>query len=60
VGVRAWSTKYRAWLKGLDFDSSALQTTFDEYRLSIEEIESRIESWRARYTRKREKADTLR
>lgn len=43
VGVRAWSTKYRAWLKGLEFDSSALQTTFDEYRLSIEEIESRIE-----------------
>lgn len=43
VGVRPWSAKYRVWLKGLKFDSSALQTTFDEYRLSIEEIESRIE-----------------
>jgi transposase len=43
LGVRAWSTKYRAWLRSLKFDSSALQTTFDEYRLNIEEIEGRIE-----------------
>jgi len=43
VGIRAWSAKYRVWLKGLEFESSALQTTFDEYRLNIEEIESRIE-----------------
>ena len=43
LGVRAWSAKYRVWLKGLKFDSSALQTTFDEYRLSIEEIEGRVE-----------------
>jgi transposase len=42
-GVRAWSTRYRVWLKSLEFDSSALQTTFDEYRLNIEEIEGRIE-----------------
>lgn len=42
VGVRAWSAKYRVWLKGLKFEFSALQTTFDEYRLNIEEIESRI------------------
>lgn len=43
VGVRPWSAKYRVWLKGLKLDSSALQTTFNEYRLCIEEIESRIE-----------------
>lgn len=43
VGVRPWSAKYRVWLKKLTFDSSALQATFDEYRLSIEEIEARIE-----------------
>jgi transposase len=43
VGVRAWSIKYRVWLKNLKFDSSALQAAFDEYRLTIEEIESRIE-----------------
>jgi len=41
-GVRAWSPRYRTWLKGLKFSSSALQATFDEYRLSIEEIEGRI------------------
>ncbi len=43
AGVRAWSVKYRIWLKGLEFASSALQTTFDEYRLSVEETERRIE-----------------
>ena len=43
VGVRAWSAKYRAWLRSLKFDSSALQTAFDEYRLNIEEIEGRVE-----------------
>lgn len=42
LGVRGWSTKYRAWLKNLKFDSSALQTTLDGYRLNIEEIEGRI------------------
>lgn len=43
VGVRAWSTKYRVWVKSLTFNSSAVQTTFDEYRLTIEEIEARVE-----------------
>lgn len=41
-GVRAWSLRYRTWLKGLEFESRALQAAFDEYRLSIEEIEGRI------------------
>lgn len=41
-GVRPWSPKYRTWLKGLEFGSSALRATFDEYRLSIEEIEGRV------------------
>ena len=43
LGARAWSAKYRVWLKGLQFDSSALQATLDEYRLNIEEIEGRID-----------------
>ena len=43
LGIRSWSPKYRAWLKGLLFDSGALQTAFDEYRLSIEEIEGRVQ-----------------
>lgn len=42
-GVRAWSPRYRTWLKGLEFGSSALQATFDEYRLNIEEIEGRVQ-----------------
>jgi len=42
-GIRAWSTKYRLWVKSLTFESSAVQATFEEYRLAIEEIESRIE-----------------
>ena len=49
VGVRAWSTKYRVWVKSLTFNSSAVQTTFDEYRLTIEEIEARVERLEARY-----------
>lgn len=42
AGVRPWSAKYCAWLKKLQFASGALQTTFEEYRLAIEEIEGRL------------------
>ena len=43
AGVRPSSAKYCAWLKNLQFASGALQTTFEEYRLAIEEIEGRLE-----------------
>lgn len=42
AGVRPWSTKYCAWLRSLQFESAALQSTFDEYRLALEEIEGRL------------------
>jgi len=40
--IRSWSTKYRTWLKHLEFKSEVLQTVFDEYRQNIVEIEERI------------------
>jgi len=42
AGIRVWSAKYRVWLKNIQFSSRAMQMTFDEYRLNIEEIEARL------------------
>lgn len=42
-GMKRWSSKHKAWLKSLGFESSALQNTFMEYTIAIEEIESRIQ-----------------
>ena len=34
-GIRARGSKYMRWLKDVQFNSTALQATFDEYRLAI-------------------------
>lgn len=38
AGIRAWSSKYRVWLKNLQFGSRVLQATFDEYRLNSKKL----------------------
>ena len=40
--TRNWTKKHRAWLKGLRFEHSYAQHSFDNYLLSIEQIEERL------------------
>lgn len=39
---RPWTQKHRAWLRRLCFDHGATNTTFNDYLLSIEQIELRL------------------
>ena len=39
-----WSQKYRAWLRALTFQRTADQVIFEDYLLSVEQVEGRLEA----------------
>lgn len=39
-----WSQKYRAWLRALTFERTADQVIFEDYLLSVEQVEGRLEA----------------
>jgi len=39
-----WSQKYRVWLRGLTFEQHADQITFENYLLTVEQVEARLEA----------------
>lgn len=41
-GVRAWTTKYKEWLKGLKFGLTALDSTFTDYIHEVDRQELRV------------------
>lgn len=44
MGTKAWTQKYRVWLRGLRFEQSFDQLTFDDYLLAIDQVEERLRS----------------
>jgi transposase len=40
--TKNWTLKHRAWLKGLRFEQAYAQQVFDNYLLSIEQVEERL------------------
>jgi transposase len=42
IGKRAWGLQHRQWLKGLKFEHSADQVTFEDYLAAIEQLEERL------------------
>jgi transposase len=47
-GKRAWTHRHRSWLKSQRFDNSIEQSVFDDYLLSLDQAEARLEGFRAR------------
>lgn len=41
-GVRAWTTKYRSWLEGLNFEQAALEGAFRDYLHEVAHHELRV------------------
>lgn len=39
-----WSAKYRVWLHGLAFERPADQVVFEDYLLTVEQVEARLEA----------------
>lgn len=42
TGKRAWTQAHRLWLRGLSFDETAAQASFDSYFVSLEQAEERL------------------
>jgi transposase len=40
--MTSWGTKYRSWLKSLEFEQRAARASFQEYIIAVEEIEQSV------------------
>lgn len=43
-GRRSWTAAHRAWLQKLSFEDPVEQAVFDDYRLSLAQIDARVEA----------------
>lgn len=41
-GMRSWTGRHQLWLARLRFDTSVLQTVFDEYRAELDHVAARV------------------
>ena len=42
-GGKQWTQKHEKWMKGMKFENSVLQAVFEEYQLSLDQAEERVE-----------------
>lgn len=47
IGQKAWTQRYRVWLRGLRFEQSYDQLVLDDYLLAIDQVEERLRSLEA-------------